>query len=123
MIDKSQDYRYQNSTIEIWYLRKTAEGNATFNTNSVTTFKAAATTIPFVVRNAPKREGELQVDRSEFHIWRAVSKGITPALGDKLWDGEFFWLVERVEFMDRDDLRDYNRFRLTVLRSKLTTVP
>ena len=124
MIDKSSDYLYQNSTLRIWYLSKTAEGSAAFNTNSVVAFKATAgiKIVDYVVRNMPSRTGALQIDHSVFHLWRIPCAGLVPALGDKLFDGEWFWLVDEVEFMDRDDLLPYNRYRLSVTRSKLTVV-
>lgn len=124
MIDKSNDYLYQNSTITIWYLAKTTEGDATFNTNSVTVFKAATgiVQIAYVVRNMPSREGELQIDRASFNIWRIPAGSVVPALGDKLYDGEGFWIVDHVDYCDRDDLLSYNRYRVTCKRSKQKVV-
>ena len=124
MIDKSSDYLYQNSVIRIWYLSKTVEGNATFNTNSVAAFKAAVgiKVIDYVVRGGPKRAGALQTDHAAFNLWRAPCDGLVPAIGDKLYDGQWFWLVDEVEFLDRDDLLPYNRYRLSCTRSKLTVV-
>lgn len=122
MIDKSRDYLYQNSTITVLYLAKTSEGNATFNTNSVGAFTAMATPVPYVVKNAVTRDGELQVDHGVFNLWRSVCGTVVPALGDKLYDGITFWLVDQVEFMDRDDSQQYQRYRLSCTRTKAVVV-
>lgn len=124
MIDKSRDYLLQNSTITVWYLRKTSEGDAIFNTNSVAIFQGASGVeeIDYVVRNMPSRDGLMQLDHATFNMWREPCGDVVPALGDKLYDGEWFWLVDSVDFCDRDDLLPYNRYRVMCTRSKQTVV-
>ena len=118
--DKSKDWKLQISPITLWYMRKTAEGDATFNTNSESAFKAAAEEIPYCVHNSGTRSSPefIQGDKEEFYIWRdkwidAFEESTLPCISDKLfWNGKF-WLVDDVTYTDKDDSGFFQRYKVT----------
>lgn len=127
IIDKSKDHLLQNSVRTIWYLRKVADGDATFNTASEATFKAATGTkqVGYVVKEDTDRSSPnmLQNEQSVYHVfrtpWTAVFNDL-PCISDKLFaDGEF-WLVKEVRYTDMDDSGLHQRFVLTCTSSKRT---
>ena len=128
MFDKSKDYLVQTSSISIWYLEKTAEGSAAFNTDSEAAFKASAKQVDYVVKSGSSltsgsyTEGE----DAHFNVWREVwlTAGFTalPKESAKLFAEGKFWIVQQVEYLDRDDSGEQQRYRLTCKRSKRKAV-
>lgn len=75
-------------------------------------------------RNAPTREDLargphlLQKQAAVFHVWRYYTTGgFEPVIGSKLLDGTELYLVDRVEYMDRDASGSPQRWRLTCVRA------
>ncbi len=122
--DKSKDWQLQVSPITLWYMRKPAEGDPTFNTNSEATFKAAAEEIPYCVHNSATRNSQeyLQGDQEEFYIWRekwvdAFDVDRLPCVSDKLFWNERFWVVQSVTYTDKDDSGEFQRYKITCIGS------
>lgn len=117
MFNKSKDYLVQTSPIDIWYMRKPGEGDALFNTASVSTFKGGARVVHYALMSQVQRQAPefKQNETVQFHVWRTpwLAAGFTdmPCVSDKVFAGSF-WLVSEVEYCDMDDSGDYQRYVL-----------
>lgn len=117
IIDKSQDYLLQNSTIVILYLPKSTEGGVI---TSVAEFMLRAHRIEYVKRDSTKRNSPefLQKEVEVFHLFRTVCPlDFLPYESDRIYAMDTFWLVERVELTDYDDNCVFQRYRLTCTKT------
>lgn len=126
MIDKSNDHLIQNSVFPMWYMRKTVDGGATFNTSSESAFKAVATQVDYVKRQTESIASPnfLEGGSETFHVWRtpwlAAGMADVPHIGDRLFALGKFYVVKEVDFTDFDDTLVYQRYRLVCEASKRT---
>jgi hypothetical protein len=120
IIDKSQDYLLQNSTITVYYLPKTVEGVVV---TSISQAQADGIEIAYVKRDTADRDSP-QYKQKEivvFHLFRsACPEGFWPNISDRIQALGTFWEVAEAKYTDYDDSLLPQRYRLTCVK---TTAP
>jgi hypothetical protein len=104
-VDLSQDYLLVDDPITVTYPR--AEADVDYVQRSSITRA-----------DLEKNPRWILIETAVFHLWKAqLPEGFTPRLKDKIVHDGVTWLVESLEFMDRD-ANGVQRFRVVCIRSQ-----